>query len=90
MSRVQYYGTGRRKSSIARVRLIPGTGEITINGRKFVDYIPSPATRLDVLQPLELTNTTNSYNVLVNVRGESSSLLERITRELLNLILRPF
>ncbi|HHU21363.1 MAG TPA: 30S ribosomal protein S9 [Acholeplasma sp.] len=90
MSRVQYYGTGRRKSSIARVRLIPGTGEITINGRKFVDYIPSPATRLDVLQPLELTNTTNSYNVLVNVRGggitgQAGAIRHGITRALLEL-----
>ena len=90
MSRVQYYGTGRRKSSIARVRLIPGTGEITINGRKFVDYIPSPATRIDVLQPLELTNTTNSYNVLVNVRGggitgQAGAIRHGITRALLEL-----
>ncbi|HOC98018.1 MAG TPA: 30S ribosomal protein S9 [Bacilli bacterium] len=90
MSKVQYYGTGRRKSSVARVRLIPGTGEITINGRKFVDYIPSPATRLDVLQPLELTNTTNSYNVLVNVSGggitgQAGAIRHGITRALVEL-----
>ena len=53
MSRVQYYGTGRRKSSIAGVRLIPGTGEITINGRKFVDYLPSPQ-RLDVFTTIRV------------------------------------
>ena len=69
MSKVQYYGTGRRKSSVARVRLIPGTGKITINKREFVDYIPSPATRLDVLQPLNATNTITSYDVIVNVYG---------------------
>ena len=90
MNKVQYYGTGRRKSSVARVRLIPGTGEITINGRKFVDYIPSPATRLDVLQPLELTNTTNSYNVLVNVSGggitgQAGAIRHGITRALVEL-----
>jgi len=69
MAQVQYYGTGRRKSSVARVRLVPGSGKITINKRDFVDYIPSAAVRLDVLQPLNLTNTTNNYDVLVNVDG---------------------
>ena len=66
---VQYYGTGRRKSSVARVRLVPGTGVITINGRPFVEYIPNGATRLDVLQPLNLTGTVASYDVIVNVCG---------------------
>ena len=66
---VQYLGTGRRKSSVARVYLRAGKGKITINGRDFEDYIPSAAVRLDVLQPLELTNTTTSYDVLVNVNG---------------------
>ena len=69
MSQVQYYGTGRRKSSVARVRLVPGTGRIIINNREFAEYIPSAAVRLDVLQPLELTGTTTSYDVLVNVCG---------------------
>ncbi|HOA78422.1 MAG: 30S ribosomal protein S9 [Bacilli bacterium] len=69
MATVQYFGTGRRKGAVARVRLLPGTGKITINDRDFVDYVPSPATRLDVLQPLNLTNTVSSYDVVVNVRG---------------------
>ena len=69
MAQVQYYGTGRRKSSVARVRLVPGSGKIVINGREFADYIPSAAVRLDVLQPLNLTNTTTGYDVLVNVCG---------------------
>ncbi|MCK9537428.1 MAG: 30S ribosomal protein S9, partial [Bacilli bacterium] len=60
---------GRRKSSVARVRLVPGSGKITINKRDFVDYVPSPATRLDVLQPLNITNTVSSYDVFVNVYG---------------------
>jgi small subunit ribosomal protein S9 len=67
MATVQY--SGRRKGAVARVRLLPGTGKITINDRDFVDYVPSPATRLDVLQPLNLTNTVSSYDVVVNVRG---------------------
>ena len=66
---VQYLGTGRRKSSVARVYLRPGKGVITINGRAFEDYIPSAATRLDVLQPLEITETTDKFDVLVNVFG---------------------
>ena len=69
MAQVQYYGTGRRKSSVARVRLIPGKGQITINDRPFVDYIPNGAVRLDVLQPLTLTGTEASYDVIVNVCG---------------------
>ncbi|MFY9422556.1 MAG: 30S ribosomal protein S9 [Bacilli bacterium] len=73
MATVQYYGTGRRKSAVARVRLVPGTGKIVINKRNFVDYIPSPATRLDVLQPLNLTNTATSYDVIVNVSGGGKS-----------------
>ena len=66
---VQYLGTGRRKSSVARVILTPGTGEIIINGRQFEDYIPSPATRLDVLQPLALTSNETKFNVSANVKG---------------------
>ncbi len=66
---VQYLGTGRRKSSVARVILTPGKGEIIINGRTFENYIPSAATRLDVLQPLELTENMGKFNVSANVNG---------------------
>ena len=66
---VQYLGTGRRKSSVARVYLRAGKGNITINGRAFEDYIPSAAVRLDVLQPLELTESVDKFDVLVNVFG---------------------
>ncbi len=66
---VQYLGTGRRKSSVARVYLRSGKGKITINGRDFEDYIPSAAIRLDVLQPLDKTETTDKFDVLVNVYG---------------------
>ena len=88
MAQVQYYGTGRRKSSVARVRLIPGKGQITINGRPFVDYIPNGAVRLDVLQPLALTGTEASYDVIVNVcgggiSGQAGAIRHGITRALL-------
>ncbi|MCI5939184.1 MAG: 30S ribosomal protein S9 [Bacilli bacterium] len=88
MAQVQYYGTGRRKSSVARVRLIPGKGQITINGRAFVEYIPSGAVRLDVLQPLTLTGNETSYDVVVNVcgggiSGQAGAIRHGITRALL-------
>ena len=88
MAKVQNYGTGRRKSSVARVRLVPGSGKIVINDRPFVDYIPSAATRLDVLQPLNLTNTGTSYDVLVNVNGggitgQAGAIRHGITRALM-------
>ena len=66
---VQYLGTGRRKSSVARVILTPGKGAFIINGREFADYLPSAATRLDVLQPLALTSNEAKFDVLVNVNG---------------------
>ncbi|KGM45211.1 small subunit ribosomal protein S9 [Bacillus niacini] len=69
MAQVQYIGTGRRKSSVARVRLVPGTGKITINGRDIEEYIPFAALRMVVNQPLVATETTGSYDVLVNVSG---------------------
>ena len=67
--RVQYLATGRRKSAVARVVLEAGKGTITINGRAFEDYIPSPAVRLDVLQPLDLTESTDKFDISVNVNG---------------------
>ncbi len=85
---VQYLGTGRRKSSVARVYLRSGKGTITINGRAFEDYIPSAAVRLDVLQPLELTETTDKFDVLVNVQGggisgQAGAIRHGITRALM-------
>ncbi|MCS0542904.1 MULTISPECIES: 30S ribosomal protein S9 [Fredinandcohnia] len=69
MAQVQYYGTGRRKSSVARVRLVPGDGRIVINGRDIADYIPFEALREVVKQPLNATETLGNYDVLVNVNG---------------------
>lgn len=88
MAEVQYYGTGRRKSSVARVRLIPGKGRIVVNNRSFVDYVTQEATRLDVLQPLKLTGTEMSYDVIVNVggggiSGQAGAIRHGITKALL-------
>ncbi len=69
MAQVQYYGTGRRKSSVARVRLVPGEGRIVINGREINEYFPFETLILVVKQPLVATETTGSYDVLVNVSG---------------------
>jgi len=69
LAQVQYYGTGRRKSSVARVRLVPGDGSIVINNRDIEDYIPFAALREVVKQPLAATETLGNYNVLVNVNG---------------------
>ena len=67
--KVQYLGTGRRKTAIARVRLIPGEGNITINKRAFEDYFPLDTMRLIVNQPLEAVSATDKFDVIVNVHG---------------------
>ncbi len=64
-----YYGTGRRKSSVARVRLTDGSGKITINGVDVEQYIPSPNLLIDLKQPLVLTETENKFDVIVNAKG---------------------
>jgi small subunit ribosomal protein S9 len=69
LAQVQYYGTGRRKSSVARVRLVPGNGNIVINKREVEDYIPFAALREVIKQPLVATETLGNYDVLVNVNG---------------------
>ena len=69
MAKEQYYGTGRRKSSVARVRLVPGNGNITINGRTIDEYFGLDTLKLIVRQPLEVTKTGDKFDVLVNVQG---------------------
>ena len=69
MEKAVYQATGRRKSSVARVRLVPGNGKFIVNDRNFVEYIPSAAIRLDVLQPLNITETGTQYDIYVNVNG---------------------
>jgi len=85
---VMYRGTGRRKSSVARVILRPGNGVITVNGRKFEEYIPSSLARLDVSQPLVLTANENTFDISVNVQGggligQAGAIRLGITRALL-------
>ncbi len=88
--KAQFFGTGRRKSSVARVILTNGKGEFLINGRPFEEYIPSAATRLDVLQPLALTENEGNYDITVNVNGggitgQAGAIRLGITRALLEI-----
>jgi len=66
---VQYYGTGRRKTSTARVFLRPGAGAISINRRAFDAFFPSPALRTQIRQPLILTETVEKFDILATVAG---------------------
>ena len=76
MAVAQYYGTGRRKSSVARVRLVPGTGKITVNKRELNDYFGRQTLELIVKQPLNLTNTVEQYDV-IGRRWRTSSIFEK-------------
>ena len=69
MSSVKYYGSGRRKKSIARVYLVPGTGHITINKRDIDNYLGLETLKVIVRQPLVATNTVDKFDVIVNVHG---------------------
>lgn len=85
---VQYYGTGRRKKSVARVRLVPGTGQITINKRSIDEYFGLETLKVIVKQPLTLTNTEGRFDVLVNVKGggftgQAGAIRHGISRALL-------
>lgn len=70
---LRYYGTGRRKTSVARVWLRPGQGAVTVNRRTFEDYFPRETLRMIICQPLELTNTRGQFDVRVNVGGGGPS-----------------
>jgi small subunit ribosomal protein S9 len=96
MADIQYYGTGRRKTSTARVYLRPGSGDIIINRRTFDEYFPNEALRMIIRQPLRLTETAGKFNILVNVAGggtagQAGAVRHGITRALLefNADLRP-
>jgi len=69
MATVQYQGTGRRKKSIARVRLVPGTGVVTINGRAVDNYFNYDTLIREVKRPLQVTNTEGKYDIIVSVHG---------------------
>ena len=88
MAKVQYMGTGRRKKSIARVRLVPGNGNVTINKRDIQDYFGLETLRMIVNQPLVLTATKDKFDVLVNVHGggftgQAGAIRHGITRALI-------
>ena len=67
--KVQFYGTGRRKSSVARVRLVPGNGQIVVNGKDSKDYFCKKTLEMIIRQPLVLTETEGRFDVLVNAHG---------------------
>ena len=69
MAKEQFYGTGRRKSSVARVRIVPGTGKITINGRDIDDFFGLETLKVVVRQPLVATDTLGKYDVIAKVTG---------------------
>lgn len=97
MAQVQYYGTGRRKESVARVRLVPGDGKFIVNKRSLDEYFGGlEALKATIKQPLVLTDTLGKYDVLVNVRGggftgQAGAIRHGIARALLQVdpSLRP-
>ena len=87
MAQARYYGTGRRKSSVARVYIMPGNGKITINKRDMDDYFGLETLKIIVKQPLELTGMTSKFDVSVNVHGggftgQAGAIRHGITRAL--------
>jgi small subunit ribosomal protein S9 len=88
MAKVQYWGTGRRKKSIARVRLVPGEGKVTINKRDMDAYFGLETLKIIVNQPLVLTGTKEGFDVIVNVHGggftgQAGAIRHGISRALL-------
>lgn len=88
MAETQYYGTGRRKSSTARVYLRPGAGEVKINKKAFEQYFPNETLRMIIRQPLQLTETATKFDILINVMGggpagQAGAIRHGITRALL-------
>lgn len=88
MAQVQYYGTGRRKHSVARVRLVPGEGRITINKRDLNEYFGLETLKLIVKQPLALTDTLSKYDIIVlahggGTTGQAGAIRHGISRALL-------
>jgi small subunit ribosomal protein S9 len=73
VSEIQYYGTGRRKTAVARVYLRPGTGKIMVNRRDFDSFFPNQVLKMVIRQPLLLTETQDKFDILVNVSGGGSA-----------------
>lgn len=85
---VSYVGTGRRKNSVARVFMTPGTGVITVNGRTLEDYLPQATLRMEVNAPLVLTETKDQFDIKINVygggyAGQAGAMRHGISRALL-------
>ncbi|MFN2498972.1 MAG: 30S ribosomal protein S9 [Pyrinomonadaceae bacterium] len=96
MADIQYYGTGRRKTSTARVYLRAGDGAVKINRKPFEQYFPNETLRMIIRQPLQLTETTGKFDLLINVKGggpagQAGAIRHGITRALMeyNSDLRP-
>jgi small subunit ribosomal protein S9 len=96
VAEIQYYGTGRRKTSTARVYLRPGAGNVQVNRKAFESYFPNETLRMIIRQPLNLTETANKFDVLANVAGggpagQAGAIRHGITRALIeyNADLRP-
>jgi small subunit ribosomal protein S9 len=88
VAETQYYGTGRRKTSTARVYLRPGGGEVQINRKTFEQYFPNETLRMIIRQPLQLTETAGKFDILVNVvgggpAGQAGAIRHGITRALI-------
>ncbi len=88
MAEIQYYGTGRRKTSTARVYLRPGTGEVRVNRKTFEQYFPNQTLRMIIRQPLQMTDTANKFDIVVNVAGggpagQAGAVRHGITRALM-------
>ena len=96
MAEIQYYGTGRRKTAVARVYLRPGSGKIVVNRRDFDEFFPNQVLKMVIRQPLLVTETADKFDILVNVvgggpRGQAGAIRHGISRALLefNAELRP-
>ena len=88
MAKAKFYGTGRRKKSVARVYLVPGTGNITINKRDIDEYLGLETLKVVVRQPLVATETADKFDVIVNVKGggytgQAGAIRHGIARSLL-------
>ncbi len=88
--KVTYYATGKRKGSIARVRLVPGKGEIKVNARDFNEYFSREAVKMMIVEPLKLTGTENAYDVIASIEGgglsgQAGALRHGISKALLDI-----
>ncbi len=88
MANTQYWGTGRRKTSVARVRLLPGNGKITVNNRDVEEYFDSDSLKQALREPLVISETADKFNIAVNVHGggttgQSGAIRHGISRALI-------